>query len=159
MIYVLGFNQIDYMFALILLIKIVLCSKFIRPRLSSMSVPICDLYCTPLGAENCLVNGRDRMHRASSLHARPFEPSIKSHFSKISSTFGDKCPRNGSKNEEMAPRTRTGYPHKGPSVVLKHGWRQAGGCEESVRPPDFTRNVFHFEKLLAMKFTTQPDFD
>ena len=49
-------------------------------------------------------------------HARPFEPSIKSHFSKISSTYGDKCPRNGSNNEEMAPRTRTGYPHKGPSV-------------------------------------------
>ena len=46
-------------------------------------------------------------------HARPFDTSIKSHFWKILSTFGDKCPENGSKSEEMAPRTRTGYPTKG----------------------------------------------
>ena len=49
-------------------------------------------------------------------HARPFEPAIKSHFWKISSTSGDKCPQNGFKNEDTAPITRTGYPHEGPSV-------------------------------------------
>ena len=43
--------------------------------------------------------------------------SIKSHFWKISSTFGDKCPQNGSKNGQTAPRTGTGCPHEGPSVV------------------------------------------
>ena len=30
--------------------------------------------------------------------------------------FGDKRPRNGSKNGEMAPRTGTGYPHIGVCV-------------------------------------------
>ena len=54
--------------------------------------------------------------RQMEFHARPFEPSIKSHFWKISSTFDDKCPRNGSKNDTMAPRTTLGYPHEGPSV-------------------------------------------
>ena len=54
-------------------------------------------------------------------HARPFEPSIKSHFGKISPTFGVKCPRNGSTNEEMAPRTRTGYPHIGLCVGDSRG--------------------------------------
>ena len=33
--------------------------------------------------------------------------------------FGDKCPENGSKNGEMAPRTGTGYHHEGPSVVVE----------------------------------------
>jgi hypothetical protein len=51
------------------------------------------------------------------LHARPFEPSIKSHFWKISSSFRDKCPQNGSKYGSMAPSTDLGYPHEGPSVV------------------------------------------
>ena len=32
-------------------------------------------------------------------------------FSETLSIFGDKRPRNGSKNGEMAPRTGTGYPH------------------------------------------------
>ena len=78
-------------------------------------------------------------------HARPFEPSIKSLFWKISSTFGDKCPQNGSKNAEMAQRTKTGYPHIGPFVV-KHpalqctgsrraakGWSSSGGYELDQR--------------------------
>ena len=39
-----------------------------------------------------------------------------SHFWKISSTFGDKCPQNGSKNGQTAPRTGRGCPHKGPYV-------------------------------------------
>ena len=38
-------------------------------------------------------------------------------FWKISSTFGDKCPQNGSKNGLRAPRTGMGCPHIGPSVV------------------------------------------
>ena len=49
-------------------------------------------------------------------HARPFEPSIKSHFWKISLTFGNKGPQNGSKHGLMAPSTGLGYPHEGPSV-------------------------------------------
>ena len=32
------------------------------------------------------------------------------------SSFGDKCPRNGSKNEQRAPRTSMGCPHIGPFV-------------------------------------------
>ena len=51
-------------------------------------------------------------------HPRPFVPSIKSHFWKISSTFGDKCPQNGSKNGLRAPRTGMGCPHIGSSVAL-----------------------------------------
>ena len=33
---------------------------------------------------------------------------IKSQFSEILTTFVDKCPENGSKNESMAPRTNLG---------------------------------------------------
>jgi len=51
------------------------------------------------------------------IHARPLVPSIKGHFWKISSTFGDKCPQNCSKYGSVAPRTGLGCPHKGPSVV------------------------------------------
>ena len=54
--------------------------------------------------------------RAPPAHARTFEPSIKSQFWEILTTFGDKYPQNGSKNEPMAPRTNLECPHKGPSV-------------------------------------------
>ena len=40
------------------------------------------------------------------IQPRPFEPSIKSHFFKILITFGNKCPRNGSKNEHGIPPRR-----------------------------------------------------
>ena len=33
------------------------------------------------------------------------------------STFGNKCPQNGSKNEPRAPRTSMGCPHEGPRVA------------------------------------------
>ena len=56
---------------------------------------------------------------ASSVHARPLVPSIESHFWKISSTFGDECPQNGSKNEPRAQRTSLGYPHIGPFVGIR----------------------------------------
>jgi hypothetical protein len=36
------------------------------------------------------------------------------------SIFGDKCPQNGSKNEQRAPRTSMGCPHIGPSVDPQH---------------------------------------
>ena len=39
-------------------------------------------------------------------------PSIKSHFWKISSTSGDKCPQNGSKYGSVAPSTGLGSPHR-----------------------------------------------
>ena len=42
---------------------------------------------------------------------------LKVNSSETLSIFGDKCPQNGSKNEEMAPRTKTGYPHIGPFVA------------------------------------------
>ena len=42
---------------------------------------------------------------------------LKVNVSETLSIFGDKRPRNGSKNGEMAPRTGTGYPHIGPFVV------------------------------------------
>jgi hypothetical protein len=42
---------------------------------------------------------------------------LKVNCSETLSIFGDKRPRNGSKNGEMAPRTGTGYPHRGPFVV------------------------------------------
>ena len=58
-------------------------------------------------------------------HPRPFKPSIKSQFFEILTTFGDKCPQNGSKNEQTAPRTNTGYPHIGPFVV----WRKRARYE------------------------------
>ena len=41
---------------------------------------------------------------------------LKVNFSETLSIFGDKRPRNGSKNGEMAPRTGTGYPHIGVCV-------------------------------------------
>ena len=44
-------------------------------------------------------------------HARPFEPPTKSHFWKISSTSGDKCPQNGSNTAPRAPRPHLGCPH------------------------------------------------
>ena len=42
---------------------------------------------------------------------------LKVNFSEMLSIFGDKRPRNGSKNGDMAPRTGTGYPHIGPFVA------------------------------------------
>ena len=42
---------------------------------------------------------------------------LKVNFSETLSIFGNKRPRNGSKNGEMAPRTGTGYPHIGPFVA------------------------------------------
>ena len=41
---------------------------------------------------------------------------FKRQFTTDLSIFDDNFPQNGSKNEETAPRTRTGYPHEGPSV-------------------------------------------
>jgi len=43
--------------------------------------------------------------------------SIKSQFWKILITCGDKCPRNGSKNDKMAPRTTRRSHHEGPRVA------------------------------------------
>ena len=36
------------------------------------------------------------------------------------STFGNKCPQNGSKNEPRAPRTSMGCPHEGPRAWKGH---------------------------------------
>ena len=53
-------------------------------------------------------------HTSGSHHPGPFVGVSQSQFSETLSIFGDKRTRNGSKNGEMAPRTRTGYPHIGP---------------------------------------------
>ena len=50
-------------------------------------------------------------------HARPFVGVFKSQFTIDLSNFDNNFPQNGSKNEDTAPRTRTGCPHEGPSVV------------------------------------------
>ena len=44
---------------------------------------------------------------------------FKSKFTTDLSIFDNNFPQNGSNNEETAPRTRTGYPHEGPSVGCK----------------------------------------
>ena len=41
---------------------------------------------------------------------------LKVNSSETLSIFADKCPQNGSKNEQRAPRTSMGCPHQGPSV-------------------------------------------
>ena len=51
------------------------------------------------------------------LPRKALRTSIKSHFWKISSTFGNKYPQNGSKNGQTAPRTGMGCPFEGPSVA------------------------------------------
>ena len=73
--------------------------------------------------QSCVVVVRDeRTFSVSRRHVGDFPPEAlcggisKVNFQETLSSFGDKCPQNGSKNEEMAPRTRTGYPHIGPSV-------------------------------------------
>ena len=73
-------------------------------------------------------------------HSRPFEPSIKSHFWKILSTFGDKCPRNGSKTVPTSQNRPLGYPHKGPSVGFgmsrrATGWNMPNGDFRSWQGP------------------------
>ena len=57
---------------------------------------------------------------------------LKVNYSETLSIFGDKCPRNGSKNEEMAPRTKTGYPHIGPFE---------GGCTAYTSPLPLLRGL------------------
>ena len=51
-------------------------------------------------------------------HARPFEPSIKSHFWKTSSTFGDTCTQNGSKIASTAPRPHLVPPRRSRKDLL-----------------------------------------
>ena len=41
---------------------------------------------------------------------------LKVRFQETLSSFGDKCPQNGSKNDPMVPRTTLGCPHEGPRV-------------------------------------------
>jgi len=55
---------------------------------------------------------------AVQVHARPFVGVFKVLFKEMLSTFGNKCPQNGSKNEPRAPRTCMGCPHEGPQVVV-----------------------------------------
>jgi len=80
------------------------CVPMVLPTVGSLDSPISGYPRNP-----CVVSCGD--------HARAFDTSIKSHFRKILSTFGNKCPQNGSKNEQTAPRTSMGYPHEGPSVA------------------------------------------
>ena len=56
------------------------------------------------------------LHGNAITHARPFVGVFKSQFTTNLSIFDNNFPQNGSKNEETAPRMRTGCPHEGPSV-------------------------------------------
>ena len=55
---------------------------------------------------------------------------LKVNFSETLSTFGDKCPRNGSNNGSTAPSTGLGYPHIGPFV--EYACTGVGFMEEGV---------------------------
>ena len=70
---------------------------------------------------------------------------LKVNFSETLSIFGDKCPRNGSKNEQTAPRTNTAYPHKGVCVVP----RGAFGTRFSHH------NEIEYTLPIALLFTTR----
>ena len=71
----------------------------------------------------------------------------KVNFQETLSSFGDKCPQNGSKNGLRAPRTGMGCPHIGPSVGtctrlgveerLERDW----GPDLRLRKPDHLREM------------------
>ena len=66
----------------------------------------------------CPLRVRTCQHRESSLPRRALRGGISNvNFEHSLSTFGNKCPQNGSKNEPRAPRTSLGCPQEGPSVV------------------------------------------
>ena len=46
-------------------------------------------------------------------------------FQEILSTYVNKCQKNGSNNDTMAPRTTLGYHHEGPRVVYLDALRRA----------------------------------
>ena len=48
---------------------------------------------------------------------------LKVNSAEILSSFGDKCPQNGSRNDLLATRTTLECPHEGPSVVYHPSWR------------------------------------
>ena len=65
------------------------------------------------------VGGLEVMDEGAQRHSATQGPSwgyLKVNFSETLSTFGDKCPQNGSKNEPMAPRTNLECPHIGVCV-------------------------------------------
>jgi hypothetical protein len=75
---------------------------------------------------------------------------LKVNFSETLSIFGDKYPRSGSKNGEMAPRTETGYPHIGPFVERVADVLRAFRCRENVEhrgqsKPDSGLDLSHFQ--------------
>ena len=87
-------------------------------RYSRLHAPVTFSTCLCLRLSCYHSNILDRAVRLRTFknHARPFEPQSKVNFEDLI-TFGDKCPRNGSKNGQTAPRTGKGCPHEGPRVV------------------------------------------
>ena len=71
-------------------------------------------------------------------HARPFVGVFKSQFTTVLSIFDNNFPQNGSKNEETAPRTRTGYPHEGPSVEK---WGTVAAAFTGTKYPAAVRRI------------------
>jgi len=66
-----------------------------------------------------------------STHARPFVGYLKVNSSETLSTFGGKCPQNGSKNNLMVPRTTMGCPHEG--LRVDRLTRQSTGSKKCVQ--------------------------
>ena len=64
----------------------------------------------------------------------------KVNFQETLSIFGDKCPQNGSKNEQRAPRTSMGCPHIGPSVGPLAEPARVGTSTVTGPGRTFTRN-------------------
>ena len=54
--------------------------------------------------------------KVSMVHARPFVGVSQSQYFRDLVILSDKCPRNGSKNDTIVPRTTLECPHEGPRV-------------------------------------------
>ena len=78
--------------------------------------------------------GRDARNGAAQdwIHAGPFVGVSQSQFFRDLVNFGDKCPRNGSTNNTMVPRTTLECPHEGPRVVgSDRRFPNGGGVQEA----------------------------
>ena len=79
-----------------------------------------------------------RARKLSTHHARPFEPSIKSHFLKSFSTSGDNCPQTGSKTAPRAPRPHLGCPHEWPSVDPRTRYLKLVAATTGYKPFEYS---------------------
>jgi len=83
----------------------------------------------------------------------------KVNFQETLSSFGDKCPQNGSKTAPPAPRPHLGYPHIGPFVAL--GEMSRGPSAPAAREQLHKRQVDCPRQLIPAarkQFTSQVAF-